>query len=189
MEREIEARMVDEIRASSEAYENLLVLADDIGIRLAGTSNEIAARDFLVEKLKQYGLDQVRTEAFQHRAWTPAREELLVLAPAAREIPCRCAGLSPSTSEGGVEGGVVFLERADRQEFEERREEVAVLEAARGLARYRRHLRRTIKFGLFGVEESGLVGSWAYAFRHQLRAAGQFIRKHPEKLQYLGYIG
>ena len=67
MEREIEERMVDEIRASSEAYENLLVLADDIGIRLAGTSNEIAARDFLVEKLKQYGLDKVRTEAFQHQ--------------------------------------------------------------------------------------------------------------------------
>jgi len=35
---------------------------------------------------------------------------------------------------------------------------VAVLEAARGLARYRRLLRRTIKFGFFGVEESGLVG-------------------------------
>lgn len=51
MKQEIETRIVDQIFSNSEAYENLLVLADDIGIRLAGTSNEIKARDFLVETL------------------------------------------------------------------------------------------------------------------------------------------
>ncbi len=298
MEREKEDRMVNEILASPEAYENLLVLADDIGIRLAGTPNEMAARDFLVDTLKRYGLDQVHTEAFQHRAWTPLHEELQLVRPVERLLACRCAGLSPSTPEGGVEAEVVFLERGDRQELEQHKEQVkgrfvvvpyypvarqlktplaaeygamglleyrnypgglqpartcafaksgaipaasisgedaaylrrlqerkgsvgmklvldsrievkeswnvvgeirgtdegaehltmgghydtwhvgpgavdnasgvvAVLAAARGLALYRQHLRRTIKVVLFGVEESGLVGAWAYTRRHQ----------------------
>ena len=43
---------------------------------------------------------------------------------------------------------------------------VAVVEAARALAMHREHLRRTVRFVAFGVEESGLVGSWAYTQRH-----------------------
>ncbi|MCE2450650.1 MAG: M20/M25/M40 family metallo-hydrolase, partial [Candidatus Latescibacteria bacterium] len=43
---------------------------------------------------------------------------------------------------------------------------VAVVEAARALAVHREHLRRTVRFVAFGVEESGLVGSWAYTQRH-----------------------
>ncbi len=298
MSLEIESRIVDEIFASSEAYENLLVLADDIGIRLAGTQNEIKARDFLAETLSRYGLDNVHTEAFPHRAWTPASEALTITAPVEKEIPCRCGGLSPSTPEGGVEGEVVFLEKGDRQEFEQHKSEVtgrfavipyypvarqlktpmaaeygaiglietrnyagglqpartcafakraaipvasissedaaylrrlearkgrvklrlaldsrievkdawnvvgeiggadggpeqivvgghydtwhvgpgavdnaagvvAVLEAARGLVRYRDDLRRKVKVALFSVEETGLVGSWAYTHQHQ----------------------
>lgn len=298
MTQNIEQDIVDEIYAHSEAYENLLVLADDIGIRLAGTENEIKARDFLIETLSRYGLDDVRTESFPHRAWTPVREELAVIEPVERTLPCRCAGLSPSTPEAGVEGEVVFLERADRQELEENKERVkgrfivapyypvarqlktpmaaeygaigllearsyagglqpartcafakagsipvasisredaqylrrvenrkgkitmrltldsriefkdswnvvgeirgtaeedeyivmgghydtwhvgpgaidnatgvvAVVEAARGLARFRRHLRRTVRFVLFSVEESGLAGAWAYTDRHR----------------------
>jgi carboxypeptidase Q len=297
MNQEIEDRIVDEIFAASEAYENLLVLADDIGIRLAGTPNEIKARDFLLDVLSRYGLDDVHTEAFEHRAWTPMREELSITAPIERKIVCRCAGLSPSTPENGVEGELCFLERGDRQELERHKEQVkgrfavvpyypfarqlktplaaeygaiglietrnypgslqpartcafakvgaipvasiskedaeylrrleerqgsvrvkltldscverkdswnvvgtlrgtahseehivigghydtwhvgpgavdnasgvvAVLEAARGLAHYREHLPRTVKFVLFGVEESGLVGSWAYTHQH-----------------------
>ena len=112
MEHQIEKRMVDEIFSASEAYENLLVLADDIGIRLAGTPNEIAARDFLAGTLSRYGLDQVHTETFQHRAWTPVREELHIVDPIERPLVCRCAGLSPSTPEDGVEGGWSFSNAA-----------------------------------------------------------------------------
>jgi hypothetical protein len=78
MKQEIETRIVDQIFSNSEAYENLLVLADDIGIRLAGTSNEIKARDFLVETLWRYGLDNVHTQTFPHRAWSPIDERLLI---------------------------------------------------------------------------------------------------------------
>ncbi len=292
---DIETQVVDDIFARSEAWENLLALTDDIGSRMAGTQGEVAARDFLVETLRRYGLENVRAEAFPHRAWTPVRETLAVTAPVAREIPCRCGGLSPSTPEGGVEAEVLFLERGDREEFKQVKDRVqgrfvvapyypvarqlktplaaefgavgliearshagglqpartcafarvaavpvasisredaeylrrlearkgrvrlrltlesrveqkdswnvvgeigqgveqivigghydswhvgpgavdnaagvvAVLEAARGLARYGEHLRRRVKVALFGVEELGLVGAWAFTHRHR----------------------
>jgi Iap family predicted aminopeptidase len=295
---EIEGKVVAEIEANSEAWENLLVLADDIGIRVAGSPGEIQARDFLLQTLQRYGLDDVHLESFEHQAWRPEREELAVVAPeAGRAIPCRCGGLSPSTPEEGVEGEVVFLERCDAQELDERADDVrgrivvapyypfarqlktplaarhgavallehrsyagalqpartccfqrvgdlpvasisledaeylkrlqarrgpvrlrltldsrietkeswnvvgqltgkerpeeilvsgghydswhvgpgavdnaagvvAVVEAARALATAREHLRRTVRFVLFGVEESGLVGAWSYTQRH-----------------------
>lgn len=298
MDERVEGQIVEEIFSHSEAYENLLVLADDIGSRVAGSAGEVAARDFLVETLERYGLDDVHTEAFPHRAWRPEREQLAVVGPVERELACRCAGLSPSTPEAGVEGEVVFLERCDQSELEENAERVrgrfvvapyypyarqlktplaarfgavgliehrsysgglqpartcvfartgdmpvasisledaeylrrlearkgsvrlrltldsrierkdswnvvgqiegtgggdelliagghydtwhvgpgaidnaagvvAVLEAARGLIRYRQHLPRTVRFVLFGVEESGLVGAWAYTREHE----------------------
>ncbi len=298
MSHEIEQRPLEQIFGSSEAHQNLLVLSDDIGSRLAGSENEIRARDFLVDALSRYGLNDVHVEEFQHRAWTPVKEQLTVTAPVEREIACRCGGLSPSTPDGGIQARVVFLERGDREEFEARRADVAgrfvaapyypiarqmktplaaeygaagliewrtypgglqpartcafarvasipvasiskedaaylmrlerrrgrvrirltldsrvevkpswnvvgdlggdrgeaeylvvgghydswhvgpgaidnaagvvaVLEAARGLAGYQQHLRRRVRFVLFGVEESGLVGSWSYTRDHE----------------------
>ena len=298
MQFEIEQQIVEEIRARSEAWENLLVLADDIGIRVAGSEGEVQARDFLLAKLQSYGLDDVHLESFPHRAWHAEREMLTVVAPAERTIACRCAGLSPSTPKEGLEGGVVFLESCDGDELEARKNEVrgrfvvapyypfarqlktplaarygaigllehrnyagglqpartcvfarvgdlpvasisledaeylkrlqerkgpitvrltldsrierkdswnvvgqltgtekpdefivigghydswhvgpgaidnasgvvAALEAARALTKFREHLPRTVRFVLFGVEESGLVGSWAYTKEHE----------------------
>ena len=85
--------VVEEIFQNSEAYENLLVLADDIGPRLGGTENDLRARDFLLDTMNRYGLVEVRAESFPHRAWTPVEEELHLLAPEVRPIPCRCGGL------------------------------------------------------------------------------------------------
>ncbi len=120
----IENRIVDEIFAHSEAYENLLVLADDIGPRFIGTLNEIIARDFLVETFSRYGLDNVRSEAFPHRAWRSEKEELHITAPIERELGCRCSALSASTPAAGVVGEFVLLDRCDREELEEHKERV-----------------------------------------------------------------
>ncbi|MDP6776152.1 MAG: M20/M25/M40 family metallo-hydrolase, partial [Candidatus Latescibacteria bacterium] len=124
MSLETERRVLDEIFASSEAYENLLVLTDEIGPRLAGTANEARARDFLAATCTRYGLQNVRSEAFPHQAWTPVHEMLAISEPITRDLACRCAGLSPSTPGAGVEAEVVFLESGDRREFQDRAREV-----------------------------------------------------------------
>ena len=95
MSDEIEQRVVNEIFSASQAWENMQVLADDIGSRLAGSCGEVAARDFLVETLGLYGVDEVNVEPFPHLGWECKGEELRVVDPMHREILCRCAGLSP----------------------------------------------------------------------------------------------
>ena len=44
--------------------------------------------------------------------------------PVERALACRCAGLSPSTPEAGVEGEVVFLDRCDESELVENAQRV-----------------------------------------------------------------
>lgn len=120
----IEQKFVEEILARSEAWENLQILADDIGTRRPGTENEVRTRDFLCRTLQRYGLSHVRAEPFENRAWTPVREELLLCDPIERRIPCQCALLSPSTPPGGMVGEVVILERGDQADFEAHREQI-----------------------------------------------------------------
>ena len=118
MNRDVDTEIVSEILANSEAWENLQVLADDIGPRQPGTENEVEARDFLCQTLERYGLSRVRAEPFANRAWTPEREELILCDPMEREITCQCALLSPSTPPDGISGEAVILERGDLEDFE-----------------------------------------------------------------------
>ena len=120
----IEEGILTDIEQNSETWENLLVLADDIGMRVAGSEGEVRARDFLLETFRRYGLDEVHLEPFNHSAWRPEGEELLVVSEGNREVPCRCSALSPSTPAAGVEGEVIFLERCDPEELSERADEV-----------------------------------------------------------------
>ena len=122
MSDEIEQRVVNEIFSASQAWENMQVLADDIGSRLAGSCGEVAARDFLVETLGLYGLDEVNVEPFSHLGWECKGEELRVVDPVHREILCRCAGLSPAADR--IEAELVFLKKCDLEEVEARREEI-----------------------------------------------------------------
>ena len=293
-----EKKLLTDIEKNSEAWENLLVLADDIGVRVAGGEGEIRARDFLLQTFERYELDDVRLEPFQHRAWQAKREELVITSEDDRPLACRCSALSPSTPQEGLQGEVVFLKRCDEKELAAHADEVrgrivaapyypvarqlktplaarygasalleyrsfsgqlqpartcafqqlgelpvgsisledaeylkrlqqrrgpvqlrltldshieskdswnvvgqltgadkpheilvtgghydswhvgpgatdnasgvvAVVEAARALAGVRQHLKRTVRFVAFGVEESGLVGSWAYVHQHK----------------------
>ncbi|MFT5378516.1 MAG: hypothetical protein ACI906_005362 [Candidatus Latescibacterota bacterium] len=65
MSESIERDLVDEIFAGSEAWENMQILADDIGSRLAGSAGEVEARDFLAATLKRYGMDEVARRTLQ----------------------------------------------------------------------------------------------------------------------------
>ena len=109
MESKIEETIVAEVEARSEAWENLLVLADDIGMRVAGSEGEVQARDFLLQTFQRYGLDRVHLESFEYRAWRPQREELTVVAAGGRTldpVPVRRA-VAFDPGAGGGRGGCV----------------------------------------------------------------------------------
>lgn len=53
---------------------------------------------------------------------------------------------------------------------------VCVMELARILAEEKEHLKRSMKFILFGAEEIGLFGSWAY------------VEQHPEEMEHIRFM-
>ena len=99
MTSDFERTVTDEIFSASEAWENMQVLADDIGSRLAGSVGEVAARDFLADALRRYGVDEVEVAPFPYAGWDCAEERLQVISPTQRAIACRCAGLSPAARD------------------------------------------------------------------------------------------
>ena len=70
--------LAGEIFNSSEIWENLLILCDDLGSCFAGTPEEAEAARFLEAKLRDYGLDITETpitpmtirQAVHHRGVT-----------------------------------------------------------------------------------------------------------------------
>lgn len=53
---------------------------------------------------------------------------------------------------------------------------VCVMEVARILVKEKEHLERSMKFILFGAEEIGLFGSWAY------------VKQHPEEMEHIRFM-
>jgi hypothetical protein len=83
--------------------------------RLSGSAGERQAVEYLAETLKGYG---VRTELLEFDSYIsyPLEAELLVLEPETREIPCRTRSFSAPTPSEGLEGELVFVASAPRDE-------------------------------------------------------------------------
>ncbi len=92
--------------SSSEAYEELGVLCDDIGHRLAGSTGLDRAIAWAQEELREDGLADVHTEPVTVRSWIRGEERLTQLAPRPIELDLLGLGNSVGTPPGGVEADV-----------------------------------------------------------------------------------
>ncbi len=83
--------------------------------RLSGGEGERRAVEYLAEVLRGYG---VRTELLEFESYIsyPLEAELLVLEPESRGIPCRTRSFSAPTPPEGLEGELVFVASAPRDE-------------------------------------------------------------------------
>ncbi len=84
----IDRQIVGDIYTSNEAMENLTVLCDDFGSRFAGTPEEYAAANFILETFNRYGLKNVRLEAYPYAGWSRGEATLQITAPLQRTLPC-----------------------------------------------------------------------------------------------------
>ncbi|MBI3538535.1 MAG: hypothetical protein HY070_13380 [Chloroflexi bacterium] len=83
--RELDHQLTGEAWTSTDAYANLEKLCD-LAPRFAGSPGNFAARDFILEKFKAYGLAHPRTDAFDYLTWTRGACELKLRAPTARDF-------------------------------------------------------------------------------------------------------
>jgi len=105
--REIEKSIIGDIWSSPESYQNEVALCS-FGSRFGGTPSERKARDYILRKFKEYGLD-ARTEPFEYMGWRRGTAKFEVLHPVKAFVPAISLVQSPSTPKGGLEGDLVFI--------------------------------------------------------------------------------
>ncbi len=86
----------------------------DIGVKYAGTPGEIKARDYLLNKLIDFGLEDVHLEKFKYLNFMPSEGELEIISPMRRMM--NCEPLQHSANEE-VEGELVYT-GTSKEEFE-----------------------------------------------------------------------
>ena len=86
--------------------ENLTVLCDDFGSRFAGTPEEYAAANFILETFNRYGLKNVRLESYPYAGWSRGEATLQITAPLKRTLPCISLPYCPA---GEVVGELVSV--------------------------------------------------------------------------------
>jgi len=98
--------------ASSQAYETLSHLTDDIGQRLSGSANAAAAVRFTTERFRAWGID-VRNERVAVPHWVRGREEARLVSQHDQKIVLTALGGSVATPPNGITADVVVVTSFD----------------------------------------------------------------------------
>ncbi len=85
-----------------------------IGNRWLGTKGEIKARDYIVRRFEQFGLEDVHSEAFEYLNYRPKRCRLLVTRPGRHDVDCQPLEYSKN---GEIEAEVVYAGGGSEAEF------------------------------------------------------------------------
>jgi carboxypeptidase Q len=116
----VSAELLGKALASSDAYEELRELCDDIGHRFSGSPQLDKAIDWAAEEMRQDGL-QVTLEPVEIRRWVRGPATLELLAPRPAPLTIMALGGTVSTPAEGIEADVLVVD--DFDELEARSEE------------------------------------------------------------------
>ncbi len=110
-----EKALIGDVWQNSEIHRNMLVMADEIGSRFAGTPSEKEAQRYMVGKLREYGYEDARAEPFKYNGWRRGPVKLEMTAPLEREFTAISLAMSPG---GAVEAEIIDLGTGSPEEFE-----------------------------------------------------------------------
>ena len=107
---DLDKAIMAEIKARAEIMKNLEYLSDRIGGRLTGSANLEKANKWTAEKMRAYGLDNVRLEPWEiPYGWERGTASMKLVEPdTGRSLLIASAGWAPGT-KGKVVGDVVIL--------------------------------------------------------------------------------
>ena len=98
---------------STVGYDALAELCDDYGHRLSGTQTLEDAIDWAVEKMREFGFENVRKEPVQVPVWVRNEESATIIEPARHELAILGLGRSVGTGPDGITAPVVRVANFD----------------------------------------------------------------------------
>jgi Iap family predicted aminopeptidase len=164
---DVDREILAEIYTSSALLDNVEVLCDVYGSRWTGSPDGLAAVEWVVETLKDYGVDNAHYESFEVPGWTRGPVRLEVIDPMGKEIDCISL---PMGLGDQVEGRLVFLEDGAIPSYEKRKEEIEgniVMVTSRNPLGMKRRLHRSEKY-----LRSVLAGAKGWIFMNHYPAYG-----------------
>ena len=128
---ELDQKIIADVKSKSELMKNLQYLSDVIGPRLTGSKNLDKASHWTAEKMKEYGLENVRLEPWEIPVgWERGHATMKLIEPAnGRTIAVASSGWTPGT-KGKVTGPVVALQgrtKADLEKYKGKLKNAVVL--------------------------------------------------------------
>ncbi|HEX2203397.1 MAG TPA: M28 family metallopeptidase [Longimicrobium sp.] len=99
--------------ADSAAWERTAEIADRFGARFSGTENLERAIDWIVERMRADGLENVHTEPVMVPRWVRGAEHAELLAPRRARLHMLGLGGSVGTPPGGVDAEVLVVDSFD----------------------------------------------------------------------------
>lgn len=154
-----EKQLIGDIWTTDEPYKNLAELTDGFGSRWAASESEHQAGEFIAEKLKSYGLENVRLEPVPFGGWTRGETSLALTAPVERSFSAIALPYCPA---GEIEAELIDVGNGEEEDFarlgEAVRGKIAILAAETNAAgeRGKKLAHRTDKLR-FGVD-AGVAG-------------------------------
>ena len=113
-----EEKIIAEALTSESAFSLLEELCDNYSSRFAGSEEEREAGEYLAEKMRNFGLEDVELLTFEYKGWQRGDSSLLaVCGEKSREFPCIGLPYSPS---GEVKAELVDLGFGTPAEFSQK---------------------------------------------------------------------
>ncbi len=148
--RELDVRVLGEAMLSDEGAAVLRELCDGCGSRFAGSAEERRAGDFLMAKMRDYGLSGVRAEAFRFTGWRRGRRPTLkAVAPRAMSFEAIALPYSPATPKRGLTAELLSLGEGLPEDFARARRRIrgkAVMVTSGSPGYYHRWVHRAEKY-------------------------------------------
>ena len=102
-------RLASAIDASREGWDRLAELADTFGARPSGSESLESAVDWILERMRRDGLENVRGEPVVVPRWERGSESVEMLSPRRERLPMLGLGGSVATPPGGITAPVVVV--------------------------------------------------------------------------------
>lgn len=130
---DLDRAIINEIKNRSEIMKNLQYLSDVIGPRLTGSKNAERANNWTAEKMKEYGLENVRLEAWEIPVgWERGKATMKIIEPDnGRTLTIASRAWTPGTN-GKVTGPVVIIKgrtKADLEKYKGKLKGAVVLQS------------------------------------------------------------
>ncbi|NQT53001.1 aminopeptidase, partial [bacterium] len=150
--RDVDKQILGEAMVSDQAVDTLRHLCDTIGNRMAGSTGERRAGDYVRACFTRIGLDNVQVEAFPFLAWERKRKPVLKLTrPGRASFASIALPYSPKTPKGGIDVEVVDVGDGLPEDFHRLRHQIrgrAVLTTSESPGYYHRWVHRAEKYAL-----------------------------------------